>query len=198
VSAPPDDLLDRIMEAEVEGERLEDTGIVGSIYQLIVAGQDTVTRLIANCVHELLLDRSLWERVRADRRLVAVAVEESLRHDSPIQWAMRSCKHATEVGGQPVEAGKRVLLGIGSANRDETVFDDPETFSLDRPNAASHIAFGHGIHLCLGASLGRSQGRIALEALLELLPDLRLAPGLRYELLEVAMTRGPKRLDVVW
>jgi cytochrome P450 len=195
---PPDDLVTRLIQAEVDGERLSDAEIVGTIAQLILAGQDTVTRLIGNCLHELLRDRRHWERLLADRSLVPAAIDESLRHDAPLQWAMRVCKQATEIGGVAVRPGTRVLLGIGSANRDELLWRDPDGFSLDRETAPAHLAFGHGIHLCLGASLGRAEGRIALEALLDRLPGLRLAAGFTYEITETAMARGPQRLDVVW
>jgi cytochrome P450 len=194
----PDDLITRLIEAEVDGDRLSDAEVVGTIVQLILAGQDTVTRLIGNCAYELLREPDRWRRIQADRSLVPVAIEESLRHDSPLQWAMRTCVKPTEVGAVGVAPGERVLLGIGSANRDERLWEDAERFSLDRPTGGNHLAFGHGIHLCLGAALGRSEGRIAVETLLDLLPGLRLADGYEYRMTDTAMARGPARLDVVW
>ena len=200
---PKDDLLTRLLVADVRGDdgemvRATDDDIVGIIFQLIVAGNDTTMRLIANCVHSLLVERSRWERVLADRSLLDVAIEESLRFDSPIQWMMRTCRDPMSLRGVQIDDGDRVLLGVGSANRDDTVFDDPDEFSLDRSNASDHLAFGHGIHLCLGAALGRSETRIAIGALLDAMPDVRLAPGFVYEPVDSAMVRGPKSLLLEW
>jgi len=197
--SPPDDIVTRLLQAEEEGTRLDDGEIRMAIFQFIVAGNDTATRLIGNVVHELLRTRELWERVAADRSLIPTAIDESLRHDSPIQWVMRRCTTEAAIHGVKVEPGQRVLVGIGSANRDETVWADPDSFSLDRADVVDkHLAMGSGRHYCLGAPLGRLEARVALEALMDLLPSLALAEGFEIEFVESAMMRGPKRLDVVW
>jgi cytochrome P450 len=193
---PPDDIITRLIEAEVEGSRLTDDEIRMSIFQLIVAGNDTTTRLIGNCVFELLRT-GLWERVLIDRSLVEQAVAESLRHDSPIQWVMRKARTAGELNGIQFHEGDRVLVGVASANRDESRWNDAAEFRLDRP-PDGHLAFGFGRHLCLGAPLGELEGRIALETLLDRLPSARLCPDYRYEMVPAAMMRGPKRLDLCW
>lgn len=197
-SDPPDDLVTRLLNAEIEGQPLSTHQLTMTIFQLIAAGNDTMNRLLANCVYELLRDRDRWELVRADPALVPGALEESLRHDSPIQWVMRKCQEPTQLGDVAVEPGTRVLVGLASANRDERVWTDPDAFVVDREDVAKHLAFGHGIHMCLGAPLAHLEGPIALEALLSRLPKLELAPGFAYEPTPSPMMHGPRRLDVVW
>jgi cytochrome P450 len=149
-------------------------------------------------VYALLRVPERWERVKADRRLITPAIEETLRLDSPIMMVMRTCPHATQFQSVEISAGSRVLLGLASANHDETVWDDPEQFVLDRPKGANHLAFGFGPHFCLGAELARSQARIMLETLFERLPQLRLADTFQYEPAGGAIHRGPKQLHVCW
>lgn len=197
-SDPPDDLVTRLLRAEIEGRPLDQHQVTMTIFQLIAAGNDTMNRLLANCVYELLLHRDRWQALTSDLSLIPGTLEESLRHDAPIQWAMRTCAAPTRLGDVAVDPGTRVLVGIASANRDEQVWTDPDSFVVDRKDAAKHLAFGHGIHMCLGAPLARLEGPIALEALLTRLPDLELALGFVYEPTPSPMMHGPRRLDVVW
>jgi cytochrome P450 len=197
-TTPPDDLVSRLLQAEVDGQRLTDAEVRMSVWQLVVAGNDTTTRLIANLVHRLLDDRSRWERVQADRSLVAAAVEESLRLDPPLSWVMRTCVGSTELGDTTVDDGARLVVGLASANRDDRRWVDPDAFSLDRATPEEHLAFGYGIHTCLGASLARREAAVALGALLDLVPDARLADGFRYARQHNAMLLGPERIDLVW
>jgi cytochrome P450 len=197
-STPPDDLVSRLLHAELEGKPLDKHQLVMTVFQLITAGNDTMNRLLANCVYELLRDRERWERLQTDRSLVPAALEESLRYDSPIQWAMRKCGHPTRLGRLDVEPGTRVLVGLAAANRDDVVWDDPDAFDLDREGVERHLAFGLGVHMCLGAPLARLEGPIALETLLDRLPSLRLAPDFVYERTPSPMMHGLRRLDVVW
>jgi cytochrome P450 len=197
-AAPPDDLVARLLQAEVDGQRLTDAEVRMSIWQLVIAGNDTTTRLIANLVHRLLEDRTRWERVQSDRSLVTPAVEESLRLDPPLNWAMRTCVEPTELGGTTIDDGSRVVVGLASANRDDHRWTDPDVFSLDRVSPDDHLAFGYGIHVCLGASLARREAALALEALLDLVPGARLADGFRYVRQHNPMLHGPERLDLVW
>jgi len=117
-----------------------------------------------------------WERLKREPELIELAIEESLRFDSPTLGMWRTSKCPVELHGVEIPAKSKVMMTFGSANRDETLFTDPDTFSLDRPlpEARRHYSFGAGPHVCPGAPLSRMEGRLALAALLERLPDLRL------------------------
>lgn len=165
-----------------------------------MAATDTTGSLITNLLYELLADRSHWERLLADRSLIPAAVEESLRHDAPLQYVLRTVKQEREISGCPVEPGDRLAVSLQSANWDERAWGaDAADYSLDRPaGQATTMAFGYGIHTCLGAPLARLQARVVLEHLLERFPELRLAPGYHREPPEgLLLTRRPARLDVV-
>jgi cytochrome P450 len=157
---PQPDLLTRLVEAEVDGEHLTDAEIVAFVQLLLVAGNDTTTNLLNNTLLCLMENPGELARLRAQPGLLPSAIEEVLRYRSPIQFMFRGVAHDTELHGQVIPAGKRVLAMIGSANRDPAQFPDPDRFDIARdPNA--HIAFGHGIHFCLGAPLSRLEARVA-------------------------------------
>ena len=125
----------------------------------------------------LLEDRARWERVRADRSLVPAAIEESLRRMAPIKHLTRTVTEDVELEGVTIPKGARILVGFGAANTDPEHFPDPLAFDLDRPTNPPHLAFGRGTHFCLGAPLARLEARIALECLLDRVPELRLSAG---------------------
>lgn len=169
-----------------------------AIFQLLMAGTGSTSELLGSLVYSLLRVRERWEQVKANRRLITAAIEETLRLESPIMMVMRTCPHATQLEGVAIPPGSRILLGLASANRDEQVWTDSDEFALDRRGGAHHLAFGFGPHFCLGAELARSQARILLETLFEHLPQLRLADDFRYEPAGGAIHRGPARLEVCW
>ncbi|MCP3139767.1 cytochrome P450 [Pyxidicoccus xibeiensis] len=170
--APKDDLLTRLVEAEVDGERLTEDELLGFFQLLLSAGTETTTNLISNAILSFLEHPEQLARLRAEPGLLPSAIEEVLRYRTPVQLAFRKTKRDVELNGQQVPEGKLVLPLLGSANRDATKFRDAESFDITRdPNP--HIAFGHGIHFCLGASLSRLEGRVALTHLLETLKDFR-------------------------
>jgi cytochrome P450 len=197
VSDAPDDLVTRLVHASIDGEQLGDAEIRMSVFQLIVAGYESTTHLISNCVYELLAGGH-WARIVADPTLVANAVEESLRHDAPIEWVMRSVRTHHEFDGTPLHEGERVLVGLSAANRDPQRWAEAESFIPERPDADKHLAFGYGIHLCLGATLARAEARIGITQLARAFPNLALAPGASFERVVSPMLRGPARLDVHW
>lgn len=167
-------------------------------WQLIVAGTDTTTCLIANVLYELLVEPARWDRVRRDRSLIASAIEESLRHDTPLQFTMRTPHRTTEVAGCPVNHGDQMVLHLQSANWDEQEWGaDAADFTLERPMAAAHLAFGKGIHACLGAPLARLETRVLLEELIDRFPDLALADGYQWVSTPELVMRRPARLDLV-
>jgi cytochrome P450 len=172
---PDDTILSALIAAEEDGDRLTSGEVVSTALLLLVAGFETTVNLIGNGVVALLGDPDGYDRLRHDPDLVPPAVEEMLRYDSPVQMTSRIATEDVEVGGGVVPAGRAVLAFIGGANRDPAVFDHPDQFRMDRPDPGRHLSFSLGIHHCLGASLARLEGRIALEALVRKFPALEPA-----------------------
>jgi cytochrome P450 len=163
--APREDLMTGLVQAELDGSRLSHDEMIQMLILLLVAGNETTTTLIQNVVLELLANPEWEKRARADLALAPALVEETLRHSSPVQFAPRRALAKGELHGVAIEPNDFVLCWIGSANRDERVFEDGERFDPLREKNP-HIAFGFGPHYCLGANLARLEGRVALEALL--------------------------------
>jgi cytochrome P450 len=191
---PTDDLMSRLAHAEVDGERLTDEEIFSFLRLLLPAGAETTFRLIGNLLYALLDDPAALAAVRADRQQVDWAIEETLRWESPVQFAARETTTATTLGGVALPAGAQLLLALGSANRDESVFTAPARFDLGR-RPTEHFAFGFGRHFCAGAHLARLEARIALNALLDRLPNLRFTPGADRAIVGLAF-RSPTALPV--
>lgn len=192
---PADDLLTRLVQAEVEGERLSVAEILGFFQLLLIAGHETTTNLIDNAVLCFIEHPDQLERLRAMPELLPRAIEEVLRYRSPVQWMFRFTQHEVEVNGQIIPAGKMVLPVIGSANRDPAHFADPHRFDVARdPNP--HVAFGHGVHACLGMPLARLEARIALGDLLERLTAIELASDAPWEPRPALHVHGPTRLPI--
>lgn len=163
---PADDVVSRLLAARADGERISDDEIVDSAVFLLFAGFETAMYLVTHGLTLLSRFPDQYARLRADRALVPVAVEEILRHDAPIQSMARIVQEPIEIDGRPVRPGRALLLLIGSANRDERVYADPDRFDVGRrPNP--HLAFGGGAHHCLGVGLARAQGDVVLSGLLD-------------------------------
>ncbi|MDB5324227.1 MAG: cypA9 [Phycisphaerales bacterium] len=194
-AAPADDLLTRLVEAEVDGQRLTQDEILGFFQLLVVAGQETTANLINNAVLCLLENPDQLKLLRARPDLLASAIEEVLRYRSPIQWMMRTPTRDIQLHGQTIPAGKLVLAMIGSANRDPAQFPDPDRFDITRaPN--HHVAFGHGIHFCLGAPLSRLEASIALTDLLHRLPHFERATNQPWPPRQALHVHGPASLPI--
>jgi cytochrome P450 len=172
----PDDLVSGLVAAEYEGGRLSHPEMLGMLVQLLVAGNETTTSMLTNLVERLLQNPGEMAKVMADWSLAESAVEESLRFDAPVQGLFRTNTEPVRVHGVELDADTKVMVLFASANRDALVWDDPDTFRVDRPlqQLRQHYGFGFGTHFCLGAPLARLEGRIALRVLLERLPNLRL------------------------
>jgi cytochrome P450 len=160
-TAPAGDLISSLAAAEVDGARLSDTEILGFFQLLLLAGHETTTNLLGNAVLCFIEHAPSLERLRADPAFLPAFVEEVLRYRSPVQVAFRVARRDVRSGDHTIEQGSVVLAMIGSANRDPAHFSRPDRFDLDRqPNP--HLAFGHGIHFCVGAPLARLEARVAL------------------------------------
>ena len=172
---PRDDLMSVLALAEIEGTRLTDEEIVSFCRLLAPAGAETTYRSSSNLLCGLLTHPDQLEAVRADRSLVSQAIEEGLRWEAPLTSILRIATRDTEVCGVPVPAGALVAVNLGSANRDETRWSDPGRFDVFRP-PKTHMAFAFGAHRCLGMHLATMETRVALNALFDRLPNLRLDP----------------------
>lgn len=162
---PREDLLSGLVQAELEGSRLSFNEMLQLLVLLLVAGNETTTTLIGNAVLELLASPDALDRLRQDPTAIPAAVEEVLRFASPVQLDPRRCTQPIELHGVPIEPNMLVLCWLGSANRDELVFAEPERFDIGRTENR-HLAFGFGPHYCLGANLARLEARVALRVLL--------------------------------
>ena len=163
---------------------------------LIIAGNETTRNLLGNVVHTLASCPHLFEALRADPEVADAIIEESLRRDSPVQLLFRTCDRATTLDATPLQPSDRVMLCVGSANRDDTRFDAPDEFRIDRTNPRDHLAFGTGPHVCPGATLARLEVRLALRALAAAVGSIRLVEEREPTFNEVFWARGVRSLWV--
>jgi cytochrome P450 len=192
--APADDLVTALLAAEERGDALTEPELVASCVLLLFAGHETTTNLIGNGALALLRDPTAARTWREAPALTASAVEELLRYDGPTAAMVRIAREDLPIDGRMVRRGDRLFLMINAANRDPRQFTEPERLDLRRADNR-HLAFGHGIHFCLGAPLARLEGQIALPALLARFPKLALRPDAP-EWLESLVFRGMRSLPV--
>lgn len=184
-AAPQDDMISRLIETEIERngvvEKLSDVDITGFATMLGGAGAETVTKLVGNAMVAFADFPDQWRKLRADRSKIPAAVEELLRYEAPSQYQIRTTTRDVNYYGTMIPKDAAVLLVTGSALRDERMFDDPDRLDIDRDRKMGfNLAFGYGIHSCLGAALARMESRIALDALLDLIPEYEVdRDGLR-------------------
>ncbi|MEU9205635.1 cytochrome P450 [Streptomyces sp. NPDC048332] len=193
---PREDLLSGLVGAEADGERLTGQALVNFVQLLFLAGYVTTALLLGNTV--LCLDTHPEEaaRVRRDRAAVPAVIEESLRLMTPFEVVHRVTTRATELGGRRLAEGEMTALWLGAANRDERVFPRPHAFDPAR-GSGPHLGFGRGIHYCLGASLARLEGRVAINALLDRFPSLRTDPGKPPVFMESPEISGARTLPLL-
>jgi cytochrome P450 len=194
---PRDDLISALLTAQIDGEQLTVTQLLGFCFLLLVAGNETTTNLIGNTIICLDEHPQAMEQLLAERTLVPNALEEVLRYLSPVQCVFRVTTIDTHIGEQEIPEGKLVLPWIGSANRDEEQFSDADTFDIRR-NPNRHLAFGYGIHFCLGAPLARLEVRIALEAMLERLPNIKRVRDVPLQRTDSFFLYGVKHLPITF
>ena len=194
----PDSLVGDLERAQQAGEEITDHEIASVCYSLLFAGHETTTTLISNALRVLLAHPDQWRQVVENPSRIPAAVDEVLRYSpSIVAWRRRATTDAT-VGGVAIPAGANLLLVMGSANRDETHFHDPEVFDISRPDARDHLAFGFGIHYCLGNLLAKLQARIAVEEVARLAPVLRLVDAEPIRFGHNLSFRAPVRVPVTW
>ncbi len=166
-SAPTSDLLSRLIEAEVDGERLSDNELVAHGVFLLAAGHETTTNLLSSIVFLFAQHPELYARLHADRDGIETFVEEALRLEAPIQSICRTTLEERELHGSTIPEDARVLFSLGASGRDAAQFTEPDEIDLKRGNCTRHLAFGYGSHLCLGAPLARLEARLFVEGLLD-------------------------------
>ncbi|MDQ1509684.1 MAG: hypothetical protein QOG50_1528 [Actinomycetota bacterium] len=198
---PRDDLVTDLVTAELDGEKLDEEEIFSFLRMLLPAGIETTYRSSGNLLYLLLTHPDQLHAVRADRSLIPQAIEEGLRYESPVMITARVTTKTATLSGVEIPAGANVTAILASANRDPDAYDDPEVFDVLR-DPTQHVSFGVGPHLCLGMHLARMETRVALNALLDRLPNLRLddaeAKRVDAHIHGDMLFRSPTALPVVW
>jgi cytochrome P450 len=195
---PRDDLISQLVAVEQDGDRLTRHELVTNVLLLIAAGHGTTVHLIANGTLALLRNPGQWERLKTDQAITPAAVTELLRYVSPVQITERVAATDIEVAGHRVAAGEHIRLVLAAANRDPEVFPDPDRLDLDRSPSPQHMAFGHGIHACIGMALARLEGEIAFGRLAARMPTLRVEDDTAIEWEDTVNYHGPRHLPVAW
>ncbi len=205
---PQDDILTNLLNARVDrgdvapdgtplvDEPLTMPEMLSIIQQLLVAGNETTTKMLTEMMRLLAEHLDQWEALRADPGRAKTVVEETLRLSTPTQGMFRVVQHDVEVAGTQLHAGDRAVVMFAAANRDPAVFPDPDRFDPDRDNVANHLAFGKGIHFCLGAALSRLEGKVAAEELARRIDTIRLADTNTFTYHPSFLLRGLMSLDV--
>ncbi len=195
---PRQDLISALVEAsEAEGGFLSTLELIDFVRLLLIAGNETTTNLIGNGMVALLQHSSEWERLVADPSLLPNAIEEMLRYEGPAQSLLRMTTEDTEIAGHPLPKGAPLMLLLSAANRDPRRFPEPDRFDITR-DTQGHLAFGHGVHFCLGAPLARLEAKVAFEELLRRVRRVSFAPGQESHIAwsETFIVRGPLSLRV--
>jgi cytochrome P450 len=194
---PRDDLVSALLAAQVDGEHLDETDLLGFCILLLLAGNETTTTLLGNALQTFAEHPEVMEELRADPSLIPGAIEEVLRYRSPVRLLLRVTLQEVMLGEQTLPADAGIVAWLASANRDEEQFPHPDTFDIHRtPNR--HLAFGHGIHFCLGAPLARLETRIALEAMLTRWTEIRRANQEPLEPLGSFVLLGLRHLPMIF
>ena len=196
---PRNDLITGLVHAEESGDTLSEDELFAMVILLIVAGHETTVNLIGNGALALLQHPEQLAKLKADPSLIEAAVEELLRYDGPVDRAtMRFAAEDVELGGQLIQRGQAVAVALTSANRDPDQFAQPDEVDITRPDNR-HLAFGFGVHYCVGAPLARMEGQIAINTLVQRLPNLRLTvPADELKWGTVPIIRGMKHMPVAW
>ena len=197
--APTDDMISRLVHAEEDGDVLDGDEVLSTVFLMFLAGHVTTVNLIVNGVVALLTHPDQLAKLKANTELAKGVVEETLRYWGPIDFiGRRIAKEDVEVGGTVIPSGERATVGLAAANRDPARFANPDVFDITRADANRHVAFGKGIHVCLGAPLARVEGQVAFGTLFRRFPELRLAVPAEELRWRASFLRGFARLPVLF
>ena len=204
VTDPQDDLLTALLQARIDDDDPEVTDkrpldmaeMLSIVQQLLVAGNETTTKLLTETVRLLANHPDQWRRLQEDPSRAANVIEEALRLSTPTQGMFRIATRDHELDGVHIPKGARLVIVFAAANRDEAIFSEPDDFNPDREGLREHLSFGKGIHFCLGAALSRLEGRVALEELARRIASFTLAESNAFEYFPSFLLRGLTRLDV--
>ncbi len=191
-----DDLVTRLLCTEVDGRCLSEIEVRSQLVFLIISGNETTRHLIANLLTTVVTHPDVFARLQADRTLVERAVEESLRLQPPVHVLLRNVISGTDMLGPTMTEGEKVVFAVASANRDDAVYEDPDSFRLDRPNWREHLAFGGGPHVCPGSALARIEARVVLDTVLDRVEALTIEEGWVRRKVPVFWANGPVDLPV--
>tara|TARA_R110000744_G_scaffold165320_1_gene282427 strand:+ start:4391 stop:5623 length:1233 start_codon:yes stop_codon:yes gene_type:complete len=195
---PTDDLPGELMNLQEEGHEITVREIAAICYSQLFAGHETTTSLIANGIRELLRHRESWEAICSHPELIPNAVEEVLRYSpSIVSWRRRTLEDSV-IGDVKIPANSNLLIVMGSANRDESNFENGEEFDITRENSKEHLSFGFGIHFCLGSPLAKLEFKTVLEELTRLVPNMKLKENQEFKFAENTSFRAPVALQVEW
>ena len=195
---PTDDLPGELMNLQEEGHEITDREIAAICYSQLFAGHETTTSLMANGIRELLLHRDSWKAICSHPELIPNAVEEVLRYSpSIVSWRRRTLEDSV-IGDVEIPANSNLLIVMGSANRDESNFENGEEFDITRENSKEHLSFGFGIHFCLGSPLAKLEFKTVLEELTRLVPNMKLKENQEFKFAENTSFRAPVSLEVEW
>jgi cytochrome P450 len=195
---PGDNLVTDLVNLQSAGDEISDHEIASFLYSLLFAGHETTTTLISNAVQQLMLNQDAWKAITAEPAKIPGAVEEVLRTAGSIFAWRRTAMKDGEINGVAIPEGTKILLVMGSANRDPKMFENPDKFDIERENARNHLSFGFGIHYCIGNLLGKLQTRVALEELTKKLPGLQLKESAPLTFGDNLSFRVPTSVPVTW
>lgn len=186
---PGGDLISKVVHAEIDGQGMEDQDITGFCMLLLIAGNETTTNVLSSLLYYLADHPATWQQLKDNPDKIDAAIEEILRFDAPVQWVNRKATCDVEFHGQKIKAGEPLYVFMGSANRDPSHYDKADEFRLDR-GKSDHHSFGHGIHFCIGAPLGRLEARYAMQGLLQRYKSISHAKGKKNQRTYSTMLRG--------
>jgi cytochrome P450 len=197
--APTDDMISRLVHAEEDGDVLDGDEVLSTVFLMFLAGHVTTVNLIGNGVVALLTHPDQLAKLKANTELAKGVVEETLRYWGPVDFiGRRIAKEDVEVGGTVIPSGEQATVSLAAANRDPARFANPDVFDITRADANRHVAFGKGIHVCLGAPLARVEGQVAFGTLFRRFPELRLAVPAEEVRWGASFLRGFARLPVLF